>query len=82
MNDDLPDFGVEHLCDRQPFDNLHGAVARGTQPESGLVSRNQHGWGRRLGKEKAAERQQGFASAVGQPTEVANARKALGQNML
>ena len=54
----------------------------GAQPGGGFADRNLGYRGRRLREEQAAERKQVFASAVRQPAEVANAREALGKNVL
>src|SRR5690348_4380125 len=52
------------------------------EPDRGFVCRSPRNLGRRLGEELAAAWQQVFAAAVGQPTEVANAWEALGQDVL
>ena len=66
----------------EPFDDAHGPLTARTEPRNG---RGLGGGGNRQRfdrQQRAAERKQRTAPAMGEPAEVADAREALGENML
>jgi hypothetical protein len=77
---------VVHLLTKllrgEPFDYAHRSLTARTKPGDGR-SRGRR-WNRRRfdRQQRAAERKQRTAPARGEPAEVANAREALGENML
>ena len=77
----LLSFSEEELCGREPFDEIHGAMAVRALPERGFCEEKCFRW-RSLVKQNAAEWQHAGSSAVGEEAEVADAGKAPRQHML
>ena len=77
MLDRLPE-----LLRGEPFNHAHGSLTARTEPRDGC-GRGRCRNGQRFDRQqRAAERKQRTAPAMGEPAEVANAREALGKNML
>src|SRR5216683_7359776 len=75
-------FGEEDLSGSKSLDKIHGALAARARPcgwlrEGGCICCRR--W---LVEQATAERQQLFAGAVGEPSEVADAREPSGQDVL
>ena len=80
---DRPALWVQdfYLSEREPFDHAHQPLTEGALPEPRFAGWS-HSWGWVLSEEMAATRKQVVAAPVGKPTEVADAREALGQHVL
>ena len=79
---DLNTFFKTDLKCGQPFNDLHRPVATWTLPHCGLSISNHWRCRRLAGETISTNGQQCGALPIGEPTEVANARKSLGQYVL
>ena len=76
----MPPFRAEKLYGSESFQHSHWSMAMRASPKCGLRLRRgllYHRW-----KKVAADRKQSVPSAIGQPAEVANARKSFRQDVL
>jgi hypothetical protein len=78
----LPRLREEDLKGSQAFDHAHGPLASAALPEPRFTNRGRRGSWQLLSEEKAAEWKQLGTPTVGEPAEVADAREALGQDVL
>src|SRR5580704_1289513 len=73
---------LPQLLRGEPFDDAHGSLTARTKPRDRWICRRR--WSRRRfhRQQRAAERKQRTAPTLGEQAEVADAREALGENML